>query len=99
MKPGLLIAVFLCTSLIIGCDPGPPNLPDAVEKCEGACLVFEHFECEAESEGGNHELCVSKCERVASLGYVWTDDKSGPECIVRVKTLDELRSCNVRCER
>ncbi|MFA5053233.1 MAG: hypothetical protein WC565_04205 [Parcubacteria group bacterium] len=79
------------------CRPNPPVVPEGVEKCEGFCIVLEHFECP--EKGESREVCTAKCERVAGLGYLWTDDSSGPSCGVKATTIDELRACNVRCER
>lgn len=85
------------TLILLACDPGPPEVPANVSACEGACIVFDHFGCEVESENGNLKLCQDKCERIAMVGYVWAEDSSGPGCVVKVKTREQLRACNVRC--
>jgi len=84
--------------LLVSCSgKGPPNLPEGVEDCQGSCMVLLHFECpEADS---SVEVCTEKCGRVAALPYVWTDARSGPSCIVTSQSIDEVRRCNVKCER
>lgn len=76
-------------------DPGPPpNIPDSASICQGSCIILKHFSCEE----GVDPLCVQKCEHVHSLGYIWPDDKSGPQCVVEhASTIEQIRACNVRC--
>ena len=90
MKTWLLAVALVFTSCTT-----PPLLPYGVEKCEGSCLVLKHFDCPEKDE--SKELCTEKCKHLASLGYVWPDDTSGPACIVKAKTIDDVRTCNVDC--
>jgi hypothetical protein len=94
----LLLALPLVT---FGCGPdAAPEVPESVGACKGACMIFDHHdECKVESENGNIELCTEKCEYQAGLGYIWTDDTSGPRCVVKSdRTLEGIRACNVRCQ-
>lgn len=88
--------VLLPIMVACGSDVGPrPNIPDSATVCEGACTIMRHFSCE---EGLDPD-CVPECEQVHSLGYIWPDDRSGPECVVEHgHTIGDIRACNVECE-
>lgn len=96
MKLSLRVMLILP---VLACGPEygpPPDIPDSATVCEGSCIILEHFDC---PEGGpTLEQCQAKCEHVHKLGYLWPDDKSGPECVVKNgETLSGVRSCNVEC--
>lgn len=74
--------------------------PANVESETGCPEACEHMRTKfPECREGNDPQCVPGCEQIYNLGYIWTDDSSGPMCIVQSTTLQELRSCNVECKR
>lgn len=48
---------------------------------------------------GRHAGYMESCEQLMSLGYIWPTEESGPRCIVKATSVDEVRACNVRCEK
>jgi len=82
----------------IGCGDGPPpHIPATMDACDGSCVIFEHYDC-PEFHGSMDE-CVSRCKRIAKVGYLWVDDSSGPQCVVKAQSLGDVRACNVRCKQ
>ena len=82
---------------VVGCSsPLPPIEPqtDVVKACEPSRVVLLHFGC---SEGESPTY-VADCEHIAKLGYLWTNDSSGPLCILGAETKAEVQACNVVCE-
>jgi hypothetical protein len=88
--------LLLALLLLLSCTPvrvvtPSPGLP----LCAQACKMEAELDC---SEGKS-PTCTPDCERLSRLGYVWMDDKSGPECVVKsAGTVEAVRACNVRCE-
>lgn len=91
----IIFAIILPVITVIGCNGGTkPVLSDGVEKCEGACIVLEHFNCpEAKQD------CIPKCRKIASIPYLWNDDTSGPLCLIKAETIQNVRDCNVKCKQ
>ena len=89
--------LLLLPIIVLGCNSQPPVLPEGIEDCEGSCIVLEHFDCP--EKGENREECATKCRSIRSVGYVWTDDSSGPSCIIKAQTLSDVRACNVKCPK
>ncbi len=81
--------------VLIGCAKPAPDVPPSVGACEGSDIVLDFYSC---PEGARPDY-VAECKRIAGLGYLWTDDQSGPLCVVKAKSLDEVRACNVECAR
>lgn len=85
--------LLLCLS-VCGCrDPEPTYPPPTGDDCAASCDVLAHFGC---AEGNS--LCEPRCRQLSALGYLWTDESSGPKCVRHAGTIDAVRACNVRCE-
>jgi hypothetical protein len=75
-------------------------MPPGVESESGCPEACAHMQDNfSHCPEGQDPQCVSGCEATYRLGYVWTDDSSGPLCIVRATTEFELSNCNVACKR
>ena len=89
------ISLILVVAAVAGCAPQGVTPPADSTECEGACSVLHDLDCPE----GRKADCVSTCERIVSIGYLWTDSSSGPKCVVRQKkaTIASIRACNIRC--
>lgn len=102
MKNSAKLMLLFLPFIAFGCGPEvAPEVPESVGACKGTCMIFSHYdECSVESDNGNVELCTKKCEYQAGLGYIWADNSSGPQCVIKSdRTLAGVRACNVRCQK
>lgn len=91
--------VFALPLLLLGCPPPvPPYVPETVEACEAAGVVLDFYSCE-EGPGRFGADYLPNCKHMASLGYVWTTPDSGPVCIRKAQSLEQLRACHVECKQ
>lgn len=86
----LLVVVGLLLACTQPLAPSP-GLP----ACAAACDVMTQAGCPE----GLSPTCVKDCEAIARLGYIWTDDTSGPACVAAATTVEAIQSCNVKCQR
>ena len=84
--------------LLAGCSPYvvSPTTVNSETACPEACAhMKQKF---PECPEGNDPQCIPGCQQNFRLGYVWTDDSSGPLCIVRATSKQQLHDCNVACQ-
>jgi hypothetical protein len=86
-------ALGCLTYWTIGCETPLPDHPEVMDACPESLVVLERFGC----EDAVRSDYIDECEHISNLGYIWTDDKSGPLCVARARTKAEVRACSVMC--
>lgn len=91
----LVAAALLCVACPERPTPLPPKDVVTASACVESCSRLKELACPE----GDESDCVSSCEKIASLGYVWTSEASGPKCVVKAGTVEQVRKCNVKCKK
>lgn len=93
----LKLVTLVIATCVAACGPKVVK-PTSVESSTGCPEACRHMKDKfPECPEGKDPQCVPGCERIFNLGYIWTDNRSGPMCIATTTTMDELHACNVEC--
>ena len=85
--------LLIINAVLMACAQPIPQHPEVEAACKPSKAILDSYDC-PESARPDY---VAECEHIAALGYIWVDDTSGPSCVLKAKSLADVRACNVEC--